>query len=193
MRQRNDVQVRQDTINFVRERQFTATSPFIAKVINTYSERMTCDLETPDGQKLYNIPVLTQGGLVDGEPYGVVSLPMIDDYVVVMHASFSERHKIIVGTFFPYLANAITKDVVNSGGKAYTKKLFEKDKPKTYRRVFPSGTTVEVDDDGDVTVETPDGTFIKVGDGVEIEDSNGNTIVMGSSSVTINGNLEVLQ
>lgn len=193
MRQRRDVQVRQDALNFVRSQSATMTAPFIARVTATYSHRMTCDIETSDGQQIPNVPVLTKGGLVAGEPYGEVCLPAVDDFVIVMHGSYGTRHKIIVGTIFPYLANPMLKDAVNSGSKQFTKKLFEENKPLTYRRIFPSGTTIEIDDDGNTTVELPNGTYVKIDSGITIEDANGNEIVMGSSSVTINGNLEVLQ
>lgn len=211
MRQRRDVQVRQDALAFVRRGAHAVpTAPFIAQVVRTYSDRMTCDITTPDGQSLPNIPILTRGGLVDEEPYGEVCLPMADDYVIVMHVSYGARHKAIIGTILPYLANEMTKDAVESGGKQFTKKLFEANTPRSYRRVFPSGTSVEIDDDGYVTVELPNGTYIQIDDEVEIEDQHGNVVVMGSSgitvedtngneiemgttSVTINGNLEVLK
>ena len=209
MIQYRDIQVRQDSAAFVSRQGPTLTMPFIAQVIKTYPDRMTCDIKTTDGQTIKNVPVLTKGGLVDGKPYGEVSLPVIDDYVIVMYGSYGTRHKVIIGTFFPYLANELSKDVVNSDGKQFTKKLFD-GTPLGYRRILPSGTTLEIAENGDITIEHPNGTFITINDsvtvtdqsansivmsssGVTVSDTNGNTIEMGASSVTINGNLEVLQ
>jgi hypothetical protein len=215
--QKRDVQVRQAASLFPRlstmDPRTQITFPFLAKVTAAYSERMTCDLLTFDGQRLPNIPVMTKGGLVDGEHYGELDLPAIDDYVVVIHASYGTRHKVIIGTYIPYLANEYSKDAVNSSNKQFTKKLLEAEKPLEYRRILKSGTSVEVTEDGTITVETPTGRYIRIDEatpeikvedpdgniitldssGVTIEDANGNDITMGSSSVTINGNLEVLQ
>lgn len=209
MRQSVDIRVRQGAATYARTQTDQATTPFIAQIISTYPERMTCDIETVDGELISNVPVLTRGGLVDGKPYGEISLPVIGDYVIVIYGSYGTRHKIIIGTFFPYLANELSKEVVNSDSKQFTKKLFE-GTPLSYRRIFPSGTTVEIAENGDVTIEHPNGTFVTIDEsvtvtdhnansivmessGVTVSDSNGNTIDMGSSSVTINGNLEVLQ
>jgi hypothetical protein len=177
---------------------------------------MTCDITTPDGQLIDNIPVMTKAGLVDGEHYGEMCLPAVDDYVVVIQASYGSRHKIIVGTFIPYLTNEFsTKDAVNSTNKNFTKRVLEADKPLEYRRVFKSGATVQVEEDGGVIIETPSGFYIHFdeanskilfGDdqgtpntitldsnGLLLEDTNGNDITMVSGKVTVNGNLEVNQ
>lgn len=215
-RQRRDVQVRQDAVGSS-ERLYRneSTAPFIAQVRETYSDRMTCDLLTPDGQEIDNVPLMTKAGLVDGEPYGEVCLPAVDDYVVVMYAAYGKRHKLVVGTFIPYLTNDFVQDVVNSGSKNFTKKLLEADKPLGYRRVFKTGTTVEIEEDGGVIVETPSGMYFRFdetnskiffGDdqgtpntitldanGILIEDTKGNDITMVTGKVTINGNLEVAQ
>ena len=105
--QREDIQVRQGALNFVK-RSITGGeihAPFFAKVTQVHSDRMTCDIKTLDGATLANIPILTKGGLVDGEVYGEVCLPAIDDYVVVGFASYGQRHKVILGTIIPYLVN----------------------------------------------------------------------------------------
>jgi len=214
MRQRIDVQVHQDTIQNARKnREHVETAPFVAQVVAVYSDRMTCDLKTVDGQFLLNVSILTNGGLVDGKPYGEVDLPAIDDYIFVMYASFGARHKVILGTVFPYLTNEFNADAVNSSNKTFTKKLLEKDMPLGYRRIFKSGASVQVEEDGRIIVETPDGTHVLFGgddeilevldkhgnkmlfdsSGVVIDDTNGNNITMASGKVTINGNLEVDQ
>lgn len=214
MRQSIDVQVRQDGLLQV-ERSSGAlfTVPFLAQVIAVYSDRMTCDLTTLDGQTLSNIPVITKGGLVDGKPYGEVDFPAVDDYVFVMHAGYSSSNMVVVGTFFPYLSDGYTADVVNSAGKTFTKKLFEPGTPLGYRRVFKSGVSVQIEEDGRLIVETPDGTHILFGgkdkileildshgntvladsSGMVLKDKNGNDVSMVSGKVTINGNMEVDQ
>lgn len=197
-RQSRDVQVRQDSVNFSRTTTMRGyvTSPFIGKVVEVYSERMTCDIETPDGQVIPNVPVMTKAGVIDGEPYGEVCLPALNDYVIVINASFGIRHRVIIGTFIPYDSNEFTKTPVNGASKATLTKLLETGKPLEYRRVFKSGASVLIEEDGTITVETPDGSIVKIGtgaSGITIDDTNGNNITMGASSVTINGNLEVLQ
>ena len=213
--QREDIQVRQGALNFMKRStmQPELHSAFLAKVTQVYSDRMTCDILTPDGAPLQNIPVLTKGGLVDEEAYGEVCLPAIDDYVIVTYASYAQRHKVIIGTFLPYLVNEFTKDAVNSGSKQFTKVLFEEGMPLGYRRIFKTGTTVQIEEDGGIIIEVPSGTYIKVSEtdskiliedqhgniftldssGVIIGDANGNDITMESGKVTINGNLEILQ
>jgi len=215
--QKEDIQVRQSALNFVKKSVTggEAHAPFIAKVIQVHSDRMTCDIKTLDGATLANIPILTKGGLVDGEVYGEVCLPAIDDYVIVGYASYGQRHKVILGTILPYLVNEFVKDAVNSGSKQFTKKLLEADKPLGYRRIFKSGTTVQIEEDGGVIIETPSGMYVHIDEanskiiisdaqgtpnvvtldsnGVLIEDTKGNDITMTTGKVTINGNLEILQ
>jgi len=213
--QHEDIQVRQGALNFIKRTTMTgeAHTAFLAKVIQVYSDRMTCDIQTLDGAPLRNIPILTKGGLVDGEVYGEVCLPAIDDYVIVFYASYGQRHKVIIGTILPYLVNEFTKDAVNSGSKQFTKKLFDPDKPLEDRFIFKSGTTVQIEEDGGIIVETPSGTYFKISEadskliiedqhgnistwdssGMLMEDTNGNDIAMVPGKVTINGNLEILQ
>jgi len=196
--QKNDVQVKQGALEFTKRSntQGEIHAPFIAKVIQVYSDRMTCDIETPDAGLIYDVPILTNAGLVGGEPYGEICLPAVDDYVVVSFGSYGQRHKIVIGTIIPYLANAFLKDAVNSASKAFTKKLLVADKPLEYKRVFKSGTSVHIETDGSITVETPSGIYIKITESsgeVKIADASGNDITMGASSVTINSNFEVLQ
>ena len=223
MKQRIDIQVRQDALNFIRRVPMATdvTSPFIAKVIQVYSQRMTCDIETPDKQRIPNVPVLTKGGVIDGAPYGEIDLPALDDYVIVMHASYGQRHKIIVGTIIPYLATEFLKAPVNSANKQFLTTFLESNIPLEYRRVFKSGASVQVEQDGTIVVEAPDGTYIRLdvatksftvrdsnensiesssstfrivaAGAVRIEDGSGNVIETSATSVTINGNLEVLQ
>ena len=196
-RQQQDIQVKQGVLEFIKNSttQGEIHTSFFAKVLQTYSDRMTCDIETLDGAKIPNIPVSTKGGLVNGEAYGEIDLPAIHDYVIVGFSGYGQRHKLIIGTIFPYLVNEFIKDTVNSSNKAFTKKLFVVDKPLGYKRVFKTGTSVEIEEDGGIIIETPSGTYMHIDEAnseVKIEDQHGNNITMGASSVTINGNLEVL-
>jgi len=188
--QKEDIQVRQSALNFVKKSVTggEAHAPFIAKVIQVHSDRMTCDIKTLDGATLANIPILTKGGLVDGEVYGEMCLPAIDDYVIVGYASYGQRHKAILGTILPYLVNEFTKDAVNSGSKQFTKKLFEADKPLEYRRIFKSGTTVQIEEDGGVIIEVPSGTYIHIDEAngkILIEDQHGNKTTLDADGVII--------
>jgi hypothetical protein len=214
MMQRRDIQVRQGAVDFTNRSGVPKTMPFIAKVENVYSDRMTCDLITNDGQKILNVPVMTKSGLKDGKPYGEVDLPEIEDFVIVMYASYGTRHKVIIGTFIPYLAKEF-KDAapVNSDNKQFATTFMELDIPDEYRRIFKSGTSIQVGEDGTITVETPSGAYvlfdeangeIKLEDphgniylmdssGVNLTDANGNELSMESGKVVINGNLEVSQ
>lgn len=211
--QKEDVQVKQGALNFVRRTQGFMGNAMVAKVTNVYSDRMTCDIEMVDGGTLYNIPVLAKVGLKDGEVYGRMWLPAVDDYVIIMFGSGGNRFKVIVGTVSAYLTNEFVKDAVNSGSKQFTKKLLEEGKELHDILICKSGTTFEVEEDGTIIVEVPSGTYLKISEadsniviedqhgniftldssGVIIEDANGNDITMASGKVTINGNLEVLQ
>lgn len=196
--QKEDIQVRQSALNFIKGSSTGGEihSPFFAKVIQVYSDRMTCNIETLDGAPIANVPVITKGGLVNGEVYGEVCLPAVNDYVIVDYASYGQRHKVIRGTILPYLVNEFIKDAVNSSSKQFTKKLFVAGKPLEDRRIFKNGATIEASQDGSVIVEIPDGAYIKMdktAGEIHIVDSNGNTFDMVTGKVTINNNLEVLQ
>jgi hypothetical protein len=199
-----------------RSQKLTKASSFIAKVLAVYSEKMACDIQTWNGSTKYMVPVLTKGGLnSDNEVYGVLELPEVGDMVIIDFLEGREGMPMIIGTVLPFY-NKYFQDnqtPINSGSKAFTLKLLEKDLPKTFRKIFRSGTTIEIQEDGSLIVETPSGTYIQLdeangvikvedpdgnlftinSDGVKIEDTNGNDITMGSGKVTINGNLEVAQ
>jgi len=186
--------------------------PFFARVTNTHADRMTCDIETVDKYVLINVPVLTKAGTVDEAPYGVMSLPVIDDWVLVIHAGPHARQEIIIGTFIPYLERSFNEAPVNSSSKAYSTALLEAGKELHDRYIFKSGASVEVEEDGSIVIETPSGAYVRIDEttneilvvdqydnkvtmdssGMKLEDKNGNDITMGAT-VTINGNLEVLQ
>jgi hypothetical protein len=198
-----DAQVRQSAVNFVRDIPMNPssqwTSPFFVIVKKVYSERLTCDVQTLDGQDLFNVPVETKAGLIDDKPYGTVDLPSKDDLVIVDYASYGNRNKVIKGTVVPYLTNEFKDDAVNSDSKAYTKKLLEEDKPNTYKKIFKSGTTLEVEEDGGVILEQPNGTYILLdidpdddsNDSITIEDHHGNIVIVdneGISAVDVNDN-----
>lgn len=189
----------------------TLYSKFLAKVTARHSDRMTCDIQTTDGQLVYNVPMVTTAGLVDNKPYGIFDLPEIDDWVIVDRAGQGERKKVIVGTFIPYLTNEFNDDAVNSSNKAYTLKLLEAGKEMHYKRIFKSGTSVEIEEDGTIVVETPSGRYVRIDEtagstvvsdpdgnsvtldsnGIILSDTNGNTVTTDSSGIVLsdtNGN-----
>jgi len=190
---------------------------YLAEIMAVYSEKNACDIKALiTGQLIKSVPILTKGGLVDDEVYGELELPEVGDRVVVDFIGGRESLPIIVGFIFPFLYDkfAGSQTPVNSSSKAFTQKLLEGSLPKTYRKIFRSGTTVEIQEDGSLIVEVPDGSYIHLNvtgseiiiedvvnsnkitfdsSGILIEDANGNDIIMTSGKVTINGNLEVAQ
>lgn len=170
----------------------------LGRITATYPERMTCDIETSNGAVQNNVPVLAHGGLEVDKVWGTLELPSVDSYCVIGFIEGRESFPFILGTFYAYAHNLFqSKQVpVNSGNKTKTLKLLENISDKVYRKIFKSGTTIEVKDDGTIQVETPSGTLLEIDEsdsGTVTISANGNTLVMGSSSVLINGNLEILQ
>ena len=169
-----------------------------AKVLKTYSDRNTCDIETWNGATVHNVPVRIRGGVINGEIYGEVDLPQEGDLVIVSMTGGQENQPCIVGTIIPFLDNTWSNGTpVNSTNKQFTTKLLEANKPKTYKRIFPSGLSIEIQDDATVIIEKPDNTWFKLGsDGsFEIHDAADNSIVssIAEKSVTINEHFKVKQ
>ncbi len=202
----------------------TKVSMTLGKVVAVYSDRMTCDIETSNGMVQHNVPLLTSGGLIDDKVFGTVELPVVDTTVIIGFIEDRETFPFIFGTLLPYIHNKFQTDqtAVNSDNKTTALTLLENSHDTMYRKIFPSGTTVQVMDDGTIQVETPSGTLLEISEGdsgkltvnaagdisvtdvnsnsiemdssgMTLTDTNGNTVVMGSSSVMINGNLEILQ
>ena len=152
---------------------FTRSGTAVAQVLATYSDRVTCDVRLLEGLELRNVPVGTDCGVIEigGEKkvYGKIELPIVRNYVMIL---FIGGRPMIIGNTFPFLNELFLEEKQLLAGpnditgpemerKEYTTKLLEKDKPKTYKRVFPSGTTLEIDDDGSVFLETIDlGRFV---------------------------------
>jgi len=154
----------------------------VCKVIQVFADRNTCTLKGLNGSTVYNVAVLTKAGLIDGKyVWGELDLPNVGSYVLVGFVENRMEKPFIIGTVIPYGHDKYqsAQNPVNSGSKAYTKKLLETGKEKYYRRIFQSGTTVEIADDGSVIVEAPDGMYIQM-------DATANKVI-------INGNLEVLK
>lgn len=179
-----------------RGRQIDSAKSYIATVEKIYSDRNTCDILTTSGSLQRNIPIKTKGGMVDDEVYGEIDLPEVGDTVFVQFLSGKESLAYIDSTIIPFLNSKFAGNAVSSGSKQFTKKLLEANKPKSYRKIFKSGTTLEISEDGTVIIETPGGAFFLMDESVgeiNITDSNGNIFKMETGKVTINGNLEVLQ
>lgn len=191
------------------------TQSSIARVVEAYPNTMTCDIESSNGMLITNVPLLTKCGLEKDEVFGEIELPSKDTYVVVANVGGKESFPFIIGTFYPYSTNKYQsgQKAVKSNNKQFTLKLLEDIAKTVFRKIFRSGTSVEVMEDGTFVLETPSGTYITINEtneniiiedkhgnittmdsaGMRLEDKNGNTIEMGSSSVKINNNLEVLQ
>jgi len=154
---------------------------FVATVQAVHSDRATCDIQTVDGVSLmYNVPVVMKAGMSDDQGiYGCLDLPQVDDVVVVLSWGVHENYRMIIGSLVPYLNNLFNGNTAptHSTSKSYTTSLLEAGREKAYKRILPSGTTVEVKEDGSVYIETPSGQTIIVDE--------------AASSVKINGNLEV--
>ena len=170
----------------------------IAKIKAVHSDRATCDIQSWSGAATYNVPVRTKGGLIDDEVYGELDLPTVGDHVIVSFLGNNESDPIIEGTLLPYLHSKFqsSQTPVDSSSKQFTKKLLESEKEKTYRKIFKSGTTMEVSEDGSYIIETPSGSYIRINEdssGDIIIEANGNKFSMESGKVVINDNLEILQ
>lgn len=206
----------------------------ICKVSEVHMDRGTVDVITNTGMPVKNIPVMLRNGLnVDEEVWGELELPDVDSQVVVAFIDNNGGQPFVLGSLMAWGYSKYQSDQVPavSADKQFTLKLLEDIDSKTYRKIFKSGTTVEVGADGTLTLELPSGTYIKVDEdtgtvnledqhgniitiddagiiitdgvntntitmdssGMKLEDTNGNDITMGTTSVTINGNFEVLQ
>lgn len=206
----------QGTIKHIANQNFRKfIDPFFVEVTAVYSDRNTVDVIAPSKATYRNIPIIMQnGGLIDNEVHGTLDLPSIGDTVLLLF--IFGNLPVVLGKAYPYAKNAFQsgQTPVNSSNKAYTKKLLEAQKENTYRKIFKSGTTIEVQDDGSVVLETPSGKLFTINEdtgvvtisgdttSIEIDDDNskitltagGCTTVMDDSAgkTTINGNLEVL-
>lgn len=191
----------------------------IAKVVKAYSDRNTCDIESWSGQTIYNVPVMCQGGLINEEVYGELDVPNVGSWVVIDFIGDNESQPYICGTIIPFMYDKYqsAQTPVNSMNKQFTLKLLEAGKEKFYRKIFQSGTTIEVKDDGSTIIELPSGTYINADEGggtvhieqpqsgkpanifemgasgIKWDDCNGNKIEPTSTSLILNGNLEVKQ
>jgi hypothetical protein len=200
------------------------TAPFLATVEAVHTETMTCDVVAGPrelqnkkiGFRLKNLPVITAVGIDEDEQiYGTNDLYEVGTLVIVLPIGSAHTTYVILGALAPYLYSAFKsgQTPVNSSNKQFAQKLLEP-LEKLYRKIFRSGTSVEVLEDGTIQIETPSGTYIQIDEangvvtiedqhtnivtldsnGMKLEDTNGNVIEMGTTSVIINGgNLEVLQ
>ena len=188
----------------------------IGQVLTVYSDRLTCDINTLEGRRLTNVPVKTQVGLVDEKVFGEIDLPAIGTYVSL---ELLGGRPVIAGVLAPYIHKLFSvsdhevagPDVVK---KEFTQKLFEEDQPRTYKKIFQSGSSMEFNQDGSGYIEMIDGSRVifKVGtdayvefkseltasdeycrilmksttEGILVEDTvNGNTITINSVGVEI--------
>jgi len=142
---------------------------YVARVREVHSDRHAVDVTTASGITIKDIPVKTNAGLIDDEVYGELDLPAIGNYVLVQFLQGRESQPYVDGTIIPYLNNKYQsgQTPVNSGSKAFTLKLLEEGKENFYRKIFKSGTTLEVQEDGTIIIETPKGSVIKIDESTE--------------------------
>lgn len=188
----------------------------ICKVMAVHMDRGTVDILTNTAMPVKNVPVMLRNGLnADEEVWGELELPDVDSQVVVAFIDNNGGQPFVLGSLMAWGYSKYQSDQTPavSANKQFTLKLLEDVDSKTYRKVFKSGTTVEVGADGTLTVELPSGTYILADEaagsvlledqhgntvtmdssGMILGDANGNDVTMGTTSVTINGNFEVLQ
>lgn len=165
-------------------------TPYVGKVRKVHSDRHAVDIETAAGLIVKDIPVKTKAGLISNEVYGELDLPAVGNYVIVQFLQNRESHPYVDGTIIPYLNGKYQSEQtpVNSTSKGHTKKLLESGKENVYRRIFKSGTTLEVDDDGTIVIETPKGGVITIDESsehIEITPSGSGTVRLKGSSKSL--------
>ncbi len=187
----------------------------ICEVTSVHPDRMTVDIFTSNAVDIKNVPLMARAGLESEEVWGEMEVPSVGTFLLVAFVGGSEGTPVALGAIFPYTNPKYQSNQTpaNSGSKAFTLKLLEDVDRKVYRRIFKSGTSFEVKEDGTLTIETPSGRYIQIDEtggtlklsdpdgnvielasaGTTITDANGNTITMDATKVSINGNLEVLQ
>jgi hypothetical protein len=173
----------------------------LATVKKVHPDRYTCDVTTENGSVMKNVPVMAECGLIGDtqEIYGTFDMPEVESSVIIIFVGgTADKPLIINASFFPYLYDAYGKSqtAVNSSSKAETKKLLEEGKERYYRKIFKSGTTVEVTDDGTIKVEVPSGSIVTVdesSDLISIKHNNGSEILVDvNMSVKHNNGSEIV-
>jgi len=163
---------------------------YMAQVTAVHGDRYTCDVKTVNGTETKNIPVLAKNGLINGEVFGEYDLPAVEDWVTVIHIGNTANQPAILNmTIYPYLmAEYGSAQVpVSSVLKTFTKKLLEEGTEGTYKRVFKSGASIEIQDDGTIVLETPSGSVIEMDEttGINVTDKNGNSVQMDATGITL--------
>lgn len=119
-----------------------------------------------------------------GDGRGVFFLPDVGDEVLVVFAGGDARMPLVVGGLWNGAASAPAD--TQSGGVNRYKRICSK-----------NGIVITLDDQGGqetLTLETPAGQKLTLADGpgtVKVEDSNGNTITLDSSGVTVQAAAQV--
>jgi hypothetical protein len=182
-----------------------------AQIQAVYSEKMTCDVISPNGAVALNVPVRTEGGLVNNNAnvWGRMKLPSIGQWVTIEFMDGKSSFPIITGMLLAYSVDVLqgSQTPPNSSHKQFTKKLLEASKSKTIKEITQSGTTLEIGEDGTTTIETPSGSFFQIDEAnakLTIEFRVSGTmkaqiilkdgemdINTASGKILLNGNLEV--
>jgi hypothetical protein len=181
-------------------------------VVAQQSELFAVDVRLLNGLLLQSVPVLspTWAGENDDRAFGTRDIPPIDGEVLVLLPGGQTEFAAVL----PVSRLGLTDKMKVA--------LVQADKARESLTVTEAGWSVTYDKDtGDVTFQTPSGNnqiTIKVdrtngvisvtqktgsstkneivldgASGITVTDTNGNTLVMDSTSVRVNGNLEVLR
>lgn len=148
-------------------RQTGKAEPYVAKVVNVYSERNACDVQAFGGGSLvHHVPLMIDSSGLDSSNhiYGEVDLPQVGAVVIIDFLYRNEGMPYITGTIHPYLKSFFQANqvAVNSANKQFTKSLLIANQLLRSAKIYPSGLTIEAQSDGSYIIETPSGTFIRI-------------------------------
>jgi hypothetical protein len=177
-----------------------------------YSALFAVDVVLDVGQLLKAVPVMspTWAGENTDRAFGTRDLPPVDSEVPVLIPDGIFENSIVLPFSRLNFSTKMTTDLVVSGKERESLSINEKGWKVTYDKATgtwsaetPSGNDqvkIAIDRSANtITVTQKDGASAKneivltKTSGITITDRNGNTFTMGSTSVTINGNLEVLR
>lgn len=156
------------------------------------------DIKDPDGQGRVKIklPWSPDGGdseyqvwarlatMMAGNDRGAWFIPDVDDEVLVAFNAGDTRHPYVIGALWN--GQDAPPESMDSSGNNYAKTIQSR-----------NGLRVSLnDEDGreSITLETPGGQSLVLKDGpgaVEIEDSNGNSVKLQTSGITVNASAKV--
>jgi len=203
-----------------KQKQPVDVATYNAKVVAVYTDRGTCDIQSST-ELSRNVPISCKAykDSTTGHIWGEIEYPQKGDWVLVQPLDRFNRKKLIIDTIAPYLMREFNDGQIpiNSTNKSFTKKLLEA-VDIVFRKIFRSGTSLEIQADGSYILETPSGSLFRIDEagkqitllqkdgtktcivtlsdtGFQVQDSGGNSIVSDTTAktITVNGNFEVDQ